>query len=105
MTKVRLKLLLNLCGHQRIPWDPSDPSYKNRNKGRGCVEAFDWRGEVFAKWAKSRTAFGREILWSLWMLSREHLISSSAVPYRVNLVLVYTFTHVIPEAIFDLFFF
>ena len=22
------KCLLNLCGHQRTPWDPSDPSYE-----------------------------------------------------------------------------
>ena len=36
---MRLKFRLNLCGYQRILWDPSDPTYKNRDIRRGFVSA------------------------------------------------------------------
>ena len=60
------KCLLNLCGHQRTPWDPSDPSYELEIKeGRrfckspkrliGAVRDELTEG-IFAKWAFDKSA-------------------------------------------------
>ena len=68
--RMGLKFLLNLCMDQQTLWDPSDPSYKNKNERRDAslqiAKAFGqcnwmdpilfiWRTKVtedyFAKWA------------------------------------------------------
>ena len=37
---IGMEFLLNLCRHQRILWEESDPSYTNRNKEGMVVVAF-----------------------------------------------------------------
>ena len=71
-----MKFLLNLCRNQWTLWDPSDPSYKNRNKRRRSGFAYRrsiWLArpdaglvsfilgaevteDVFAKWAPAKSA-------------------------------------------------
>lgn len=69
---MRLKFLLNLCDHQQILWDPSNPSHKNRNNRKAVLLQIIWlawpdglaslifRTEVtkdmFMKWAFDKLA-------------------------------------------------
>ena len=55
---MEFKFLLNLCRHQRILWDLSDPSYKNRQERGECtslncqclVGAAGWSHFVYIKY-------------------------------------------------------
>lgn len=55
MTEKENKFLLNLCQHQQILLDPSDPSYQNGNKRRGCTSASCW--SVWSAWPDGLTLF------------------------------------------------
>ena len=97
---MRVKFLLNLCRHQRILWDLSDPIYKNRQERGECtslncqclVGAAGWSHFVYIKYQSDQRQLcdvglrqaGKAILRMAfsWGFSTNHFLFTSASDFH-----------------------
>ena len=97
---MEFKFLLNLCRHQRILWDLSDPSYKNRQERGECtslncqclVGAAGWSHFVYIKYQSDQRQLcdvglrqaGKAILRMAfsWGFSTNHFLFTSASDFH-----------------------